>query len=269
VTRAAALFVSHGAPTSAIESNAWSRSLEDFGRRRRPSAIVVVSAHWEAGLPVRVSSSERHETLHDFSGFPAALYELRYPAPGSPALAAEIVALLKADGIASRAEAGRPLDHGAWVPLRFLFPEADVPVVPVALPRPGDAALVLRIGSLLSDLRGRGVLLLGSGGGVHNLARVSFADRDAPPQPWAREFDRWLAERVESRDAAYLVRWRELAPHASLAHPSPEHLEPLFFPLGASRDDDRLEVLYEGIDFGTLSMRSFAFVEEGARASDR
>ncbi len=264
MTHAASLFVSHGAPSAALESNAWSRSLEDFGRRQSPSAVVVVSAHWEAGGPVRVSSAERHETLHDFSGFPAELYELRYAAPGSSALAVEIVARLEKDGIAARTEPARPLDHGAWVPLRFLFPRADVPVVPISLPRPSDPALVWRIGAHLAQLRERGVLLLGSGGGVHNLSRVSLSDRDAPPEPWAREFDRWLAARVADRDEASLIRWRDLAPYASVAHPSPEHLDPLLFAVGASRDGDRLDVLYDGFDYGTLAMRSFAFVADAS-----
>jgi 4,5-DOPA dioxygenase extradiol len=254
------LFVSHGAPTAALEDNPWTRALADFGRRHRPAAVAVVSAHWEERQPVRVGSTERNETLHDFGGFAAELYAIRYPAPGDPWLAANIASRLEKSGIPAQVEPDRPLDHGAWVPLRFLFPDADVPVVEVSLPRPRHPELVSRMGAVLSPLRDDGVLLLGSGGGVHNLSAVALGERNAPSESWALEFDRWLADRVAARDLPALLAWRERAPHAALAHPTPEHLDPLLFAAGASRGDDRVEVLHEGIEYRTLSTRTFALL---------
>ncbi len=210
---------------------------------------------------MRVCSTDRNETLHDFGGFAAELYAIRYPAPGDPWLAANIAARLEKAGIPAQIGPGRPLDHGAWVPLRFLFPEANVPVVEIALPRPRHPELVAGIGAALSSLRDDGVLLLGSGGGVHNLSRVSLDAREAPPESWALEFDRWLASRIAGRDLPSLLAWRERAPHAALAHPTPEHLDPLLFVAGAARPKDRLEVLHEGIEYRTLSMRTFALGE--------
>ena len=219
-----------------------------------------MSAHWEERRPVRVSAAARHGTLHDFGGFPDELYAIEYPAPGDPRLAGEIAAMLEKASIPAAMDSERPLDHGSWVPLRAIFPEADVPVVAVSLPRPRDPELVARMGAVLSPLRDRGVLLLGSGGGVHNLSRVSLASKSAPPQAWAVEFDRWLAGRVASRDVPALVSWRESAPDSRAAHPTPEHFDPLLVVVGASRDDDAVEVLHEGIDYGSLSMRTFAYL---------
>jgi 4,5-DOPA dioxygenase extradiol len=145
------------------------------------------------------------------------------------------------------------------VPLRFLVPDAGVPVVEISLPRPRHPELVSRIGEALAPLRDDGVMLVGSGGGVHSLAGVSLDARDATPAPWAREFDEWLAARVAARDFPALLSWRE-APAASLAHPTPEHLDPLLFVAGASREADRLEILHEGIEYGSLAMRTFALV---------
>jgi 4,5-DOPA dioxygenase extradiol len=252
------LFVSHGAPSVALEDTPYTRSLSDFGRRHRPTAVVVVSAHWEERQPVRVGSGASHGTLHDFSGFPEPLYTLRYPAPGDPGLAAEIVERLDAAGVPASPDPVRPLDHGAWVPLRFLYPRADVPVVSVSLPRPRAPRSVSAIGSALAGLRDRGVLLLGSGGAVHNLSRIAFDDRDAAPQAWAKEFDRWLAGRLEDRDLESLLSWATVAPHPELAHPTSEHLDPVFFVAGAAAASDRAQTIHEGFDYGNLSMRTVA-----------
>lgn len=250
------LFVSHGSPAVALEDGPFGRALTAFGRREKPSAAVIVSAHWEEPQPVCVGAAKRHRAMHDFAGFPSELHALRYPAPGDPDLAAEIVARLDAGGVPARSEPGRPLDHGAWIPLRFLFPDADVPVVPVALPRPRDPALLAEIGSLLAPLRDKRVLLAGSGGAVHNLSRL--APGDSPPERWAADFDSWIDERVRERDLKALFDYRRLAPDADAAQPTSEHLDPLFFVLGAASPSDRLETLHSGIEHGSLSMRTFA-----------
>ena len=258
MARAPALFVSHGAPTVALEESPYTRSLTAFGRNLAPAAAVVVSAHWEDRQPVRVGSAPRHRTLHDFSGFPAPLYALRYPAPGDPTLANEIVERLEAAGVPAALDPARPLDHGVWVPLRFLLPKADVPVVPVALPRPRGPEEVARIGAALATLRDRGILLVGSGGAVHNLSRVAFDRKDAQPEPWARAFDAWLAGRFADQDREALLAWRAAAPEPATAHPTTEHLDPAFFVIGAALAPDRTETVHEGFEYGNLSMRTLA-----------
>ncbi len=236
-----ALFVSHGSPMEAVEDDAWSRDLGAWAARLgRPRAAVVVSAHWEGPLAVTAGASPA--TIHDFSGFPEALSRISYPAPGDPALAKK-AAFLTGAALDPR----RGLDHGAWVPLRKLFPTADVPVVQLSIPPDGDVA---RLGRLLGELRKEEVLLIGSGGAVHNLGSLAWGDKAAPVEPWAMEFDRWVAERAGDVDA--LSRWRE-APGASRAHPTAEHFLPILFAAGSA-----VETIHEGFHYGTLSMRTYA-----------
>jgi 4,5-DOPA dioxygenase extradiol len=223
-----------------------------------PRAIVVVSAHFEEPGPIRVTSGERPETIHDFGGFPPALYRLSYPAPGAPALARAIVARLEAADLPATADPARGFDHGVWVPLRLAFPRAEVPVIAVSLPEPRTPGEVLRMGRALAPLRDEGALLVGSGVIVHNLRRARLDRRDGPVDGWAREFDGWIAGRVAARDVEALLGYRDRAPHAALAVPTPEHFDPLFFVLGTARDGDRLETVAEGFEYGNLSMRSFA-----------
>ena len=258
-SRLPVLFVSHGAPDIALKESSFSRSLEAFGREIAPRAIAVVSAHWEAPRPVRVNASTRPGVMHDFRGFPEELYRLDYAAPGDPPLAREIAALLTAAGIAADGDAARPLDHGAWVPLRFLWPAGDVPVVQISLPRPRTPEQVLSMGAAVSGLRERGVLLLGSGGVVHNLARLRFADPGAPSDEWARGFEQWLLDRLERGETQAVLRYRDEAPGAALAAPSTEHFDPIFFTLGARRPDDRFRLVHSGIEYGNLSLAAFAF----------
>jgi len=259
------LFVSHGAPDAALGRNDYTRALGVFGQRLSPRAAVVLSAHWEEPQPVHLTGAERTEVFHDFGGFPPELYELRYPAPGDPSLAAEIASLLEKDGVRAVVDRARKLDHGAWVPLRLLYPAADVPVVVLSLPRPRTPELLSRIGEILAPLRERGVLLVGSGGVVHNLARLRFGEKEAPVDDWAREFDEWVARRLAERDFLAILSYRTNAPHASLAVPTPEHFDPIFFVLGAAQPGDRAETLYEGFEYGNLSLRTFALRESGRR----
>ncbi len=253
------LFVSHGSPDEALRRSPWSESLAGFAlAAKRPAAVVVVSAHWEEFAPVRVTSGPRPETIHDFDGFPPALYKLDYRCSGAPEVAARIVGLLAEAGIACEADADRGLDHGVWVPLRFLFPEADVPVVAVSLPRPRTPSALAALGLALSPLREEGVLLVGSGGLVHNLRLIDWEARDAPPSGWAVEFETWIRGRLVAGDQEGLLLYREKAPHALRSHPTTEHLDPLFFAAGASAGD-RCRSLHDGFAFGTLSMGCLAF----------
>lgn len=255
-TRAAALFVSHGAPTEALADDAYTRALSAYGASRpKPRALVVVSAHWETRAPSRVTAAEHPATIHDFHGFPPPLYALSYPAPGSPDLAREVCERIP--GTLPLDDRG--LDHGVWTPLRFVFPKADVPVVALSQPVPRTPADILAMGRALRSLRDDGVMLFGSGGVVHNLQRVRFTEKDAPVEGWAGDFDAWVRDLLVARDEAALVDYRQRAPHAGDAVPSSEHFDPLFFTLGGARDDDRLESVYEGFHYGNLSMRCFAF----------
>jgi 4,5-DOPA dioxygenase extradiol len=253
------LFVSHGAPSAALDDDGYTKALGAWARGRpRPRAIVVVSAHDEARGPVRVNTGGKPSLIYDFSGFPAPLYELRYPAPGAPDLAREVAGALAGAGLDPVLDARRGWDHGVWVPLRLLYPAADVPVVEVSLPVPRTPDLLVAMGRAVAPLRERGVLLFGSGGIVHNLRRLRWDDAEGPPEPWASAFDTWVEERVKARDAAGLAAYATRAPHADLAVPTSEHFDPLFFVLGARDGRDEVESLYEGFRYGTLSLRSFA-----------
>ena len=241
----------------AIEQGAYTDALRGFGLRHSGMrAIVVISAHWQAPRPLRVTAWRSAPVIHDFGGFPDALYALDYPAPGAPSLAAEIAALAGGEAVLDRA---RGLDHGAWVPLRLAWPEGAVPALEVALPAPAAPRELFELGRALRPLRERGVLFMGSGGIVHNLRRVRFLDRDGPVDGWAAEFDRWVAERLAAGDTEALLSYRQLAPHAELAVPTTEHFDPLFCVLGACFEGEPAAAIYEGFQYGNLSMRSFRF----------
>jgi 4,5-DOPA dioxygenase extradiol len=255
---APALFVAHGAPTLALAEDAYTRVLQEAGDRLgSPAAILVCSAHWQAPPPFRFGAAGRPGVLHDFGGFPDALYRMRYDCPGSPDLSREAAGLLEAAGIPARPDDGHGLDHGAWVPLRFLRPRADVPVVPMSLAAGAGPGDLMRAGAALGPLRERGVVVLGTGGVVHNLRRVRLDDKDAPVEPWAAEFDAWVAGALERGDVAALREYRARAPHAALAAPTSEHFDPLFVVLGAALPGDRPRTLFAGFQHATLSMRSF------------
>ncbi len=255
------LFVSHGSPGIALGEHDYGRALRHFtGGLPAPRSVVVVSAHWQPPGSVRVASSDRPRTLHDFTGFPADLYSLTYDCPGNPRLAEEIVGILEGSGIPTALDPTRGLDHGAWLPLRHAFPRADVPVVLVSMPEARSPEVLRRMGDALAVLRDRGVLLAGSGGIVHNLRLARLDVDEGPVDAWAREFETWVRDRVERLDHEALAAHRRLAPHAGLAAPTSEHLEPIHFVLGAARPGDRVVDVYEGFRHGNLSLRTFALV---------
>lgn len=255
------LFLAHGSPMLALDGGAWGQAVSELGRRLPPvRAILVCSAHWEAAGPFRLSSAERPGVMHDFGGFPEALYALDYPAPGSPDLAREAASLLQAAGLETQLDPQRPLDHGAWVPLRYLAPEATLPVVQLSLPRPRTPERLLEAGRALAPLRERGVLILGSGGVVHNLRRLDWQDASGP-EPWAKDFQAWVDARLATQDAEALAKWRS-APGAAESVPTSEHLDPLFVALGASGAAEKVaapEKLFDGWQLGNLSLASYHF----------
>lgn len=258
--RVPALFVSHGAPLFAIEAGSTGPALARWGQALRKNfaslrGVVVMSPHWMAPTP-RVMTGAQPATWHDFGGFPPALYTLQYPAPGSPALAHEVMALLQSAGMAAQGDAERPFDHGAWVPLMHLFAQADLPVVQVALPSQAGPAEVYAMGVALRSLRQLGVLVMGSGSMTHNLREFFGGERD--PAPYVLEFSRWIEDTLLRGDLAALLDYRRRAPHAARAHPTDDHFLPLFFALGAAGDDLRPDYLSREVMYGVLAMDAFA-----------
>jgi len=249
------LFVGHGSPMNLIEDNAWSRGFRALGTSLpRPRAILAVSAHWFVDGTF-LTAEPRPKTIHDFGGFPPALYELQYPAPGRPELAERVRGLLDA-GL--RTDWG--LDHGAWSVLRWMYPEADIPVVQLSVDRRLAPKEHLRLGRSLAPLRHEGVLILASGNLTHNLrdafGRMRSGSSDTPD--WAARFDRSVAAMLEQRDDAALLRAAE-TDDGRAAHPSPDHWLPLMYAYGASAEGDALGFSSEGFDLGSISMRNVRF----------
>lgn len=254
------LFIAHGAPTLAIETNGYTEFLKQLsGELPRPKAVVIFSAHWETPVQA-VSHVQTHETIHDFYGFPEEMYRIQYPARGDYELADRVQALLTAEGIASVTDAQRGLDHGAWVVLRMLYPEADIPVVGLSVNPQLSPEEQYRIGQALAPLRQEDVLIIGSGGTVHNLRRINWQANRA--DDWAVGFDDWLAERLDKWDTGQLFQYETLAPHAREAVPRNEHFIPLLYAMGAADDDRQARLLYREYQFGSLSLVAWQF---GAR----
>lgn len=253
------IFVSHGAPTLALTPAPAHDFLKGLGSELgRPTAILCVSAHWETEQPT-VSAAPAPETIHDFYGFPQPLYRLRYPAPGAPELAERVIELLGQAGIPARRDAARGLDHGAWVPLLLMYPQADIPVAELSVQLPRGPAHHLALGRALVALRKAGVLVLGSGGATHNLAEFRGQPVDAPPLAHVRAFDAWLATAAEGGDEAALLDYQRQAPEAHRIHPREEHFLPFFVALGAAGAGARGRRLHASFTHGVLSMAAFAF----------
>lgn len=222
----------------------------------RPDSILCISAHWETAVPA-AGAVAAPETIHDFFGFPEPLYRLRYPAPGAPELAALAAALLREAGSGCDLDPARGLDHGAWAPLMLMYPEAQVPVAQLSVQPDLGPAHHLAVGRALAPLRDEGVLVLGSGGAVHNLA--FFRPGSAAVPDWALRFEDWLVERVAAGDGSAVAGYRERSPEGRLAHPRDEHLLPLCVAMGAGGAGARGRVLNRGFMDGALGMAAFAF----------
>jgi 4,5-DOPA dioxygenase extradiol len=253
------LFLSHGSPMHAVEAGIVGDAWAALGRRiRRPGAVLIASAHWETSVPM-VTGNPKPETIHDFGGFPRELYAIRYPAPGAPEVAAKAVALLKDAGITAGIDGCRGLDHGAWVPLRWMYPDADVPVVQLAVQPARGTAHHLALGRALAPLRDANVLVVGSGHATHNLRDWMAHRGQGTPLPYAVAFSRWLEERLAAHDERALVDYRDEAPSAARAHPTEEHFLPLFVAWGAAGRDASIERIVDGYENGALSRDSFLF----------
>jgi 4,5-DOPA dioxygenase extradiol len=257
------IFLSHGAPSLPLEAGETGEAWRRLGAQLpRPSAILVISAHWESHIPT-LSRAVQPETIHDFSGFPEELYRLQYPVPGAPQLAETAAQLLQQANIPVQFDDQRGLDHGAWVPLSIMFPQADIPVAQLSLQPEKNPAWHLALGRALRPLRDQGVLIVGSGSITHNL-RAIFKNSPGKQVPvWVTDFCDWVAERIDEGDVDALCAYRTLAPYAEVNHPSEEHFLPLFVALGAATKVEGAKHLNRVMTFGMLAMDAWLFDPEG------
>lgn len=255
----ASLFVPHGAPTFALAPGAAGAALARLAAALpRPRAIIVVSPHWDTDEPL-FGGALAPETIHDYGGFPRELYALRYPAAGNYALASEARDLLEDAGFKACIDLTRGLDHGAWVPLRHLYPDAGIPVVPLSVQSRRGPAHHLAVGRALAPLAADGVLIVASGNLTHNLGDYMRHLGGAATPAYVREFPDWIAERLAAGDAAALLDYRQRAPGARAAHPSDEHLLPLYVALGAAGEGAACTPVHRGIADGVLAMDAYLF----------
>jgi len=252
------LFLSHGSPMQALDGRAgaaW-RALTDA--LPRPRAVLMVSAHWETTLPM-LTGAERLETIHDFGGFPDELYRLRYDVPGSPPLAGEAAALLREAGIGASINSCRGIDHGAWVPLRWMYPQRDVPVVQFSVQPALGTEHHLAMGRAIAPLTERDVLVIGSGHVTHNLRDWIGARNATTPLPYVTDFAAWLERKLATHDEDALLAYRDQAPSAARAHPTEEHFLPLFVALGAAGASAASERVHAAVEGNALSMDAYRF----------
>lgn len=262
------LYISHGSPMTALTPGPVGPALATLAQSMpRPRAIVVASAHWLARRPL-VGAAAQPQTIHDFGGFPPPLYEIEYPAPGDQALSQQVYRQLEQAGLHPYQDPQRGLDHGVWVPLRLMYPEADIPVVPVSIQPELGPAHQFALGRALAPLREEGVLLIGSGSITHNLHDWRAGYSETSEAPYVRPFIGWMEQRLNAGDIPALLDYRRRAPCAERAHPTDEHLLPLFFAMGAAGDDllgaRRIDA---GVDLGFLAMDIYRF--DGAAVQER
>jgi 4,5-DOPA dioxygenase extradiol len=256
------VFVSHGTPMLAWADDAYVDALRlTVQRLPAPTAVVVLSANgFVAGQNITVDAAGQHRARHDHAGFPAELAQEDYRAPGDPELATQVVAALAPafNQHEPYLQAHGMLDHAAWMPLRVMFPLGNIPVVPVHAPADASPKDLLRMGKCLAPLRRQGVWVVGTGGVVHNLEELVWHGKNAEPHPFAAGFQAWFSGALRAGNVEALARYAEEAPHVELAHPTAEHILPSLFALGAALPEDRLDVFFEGIQYRSVSMLSFA-----------
>lgn len=252
------LFISHGAPTLPLDDCPARAFLSGLGNTLpKPAAILAISAHWDTEMPA-VNRVEINDTIHDFYGFPGALYHMRYPAPGSAELAARTISALEQAGFRATTDNERGLDHGAWVPLLLMYPEHNIPVVQLSIQSRLGPAHHLQLGRAIAGLRGD-YFILCTGSFTHNLRLMDRSAVDAPEQPWVRDFSAWIHAALVEHRTQDLINYRRLAPFAVQAHPEDDHFLPLFVALGAGGDGAPVRRLHSSTTFGTLRMDAYAF----------
>ncbi|WP_334180421.1 class III extradiol ring-cleavage dioxygenase [Pseudoxanthomonas sp.] len=258
VHRLPSLFLSHGSPMLAVEDSSTGRFLDQLGTLLpRPRAIVVASAHFIHARPT-LTATPAPDTIHDFGGFPDALYQIRYPTTGAPVLAHDIAGRLAAAGFEPRVDDHHGLDHGVWVPLRRMYPASDIPVVALSVNPAESAEWHYRLGQALAPLRKDGVLVVGSGGFSHNLRALDWQHGRAPAFSWVEAFTDPLRDALLAGDAATAIEWTAL-PYARQNHPTTEHLYPLHVALGAGGEGAKGRLLHRDVEMGGLALDAFAF----------
>lgn len=256
-------YISHGSPTLSIDESLAARhflkSFRDTVYGLKPSSILIVSGHWETSVPTVNAVSGPSDTIYDFYGFPKEMYKLKYPAPGAPELAMRVKELLMASGFDHvDVDKKRGLDHGAWVPLMLMYPEADIPVCQLSLQTDKDATYHYNLGRALAPLKEEGVLVVGSGAATHNL-RTLRQSKDGSVASWALEFDTWLKDSLLSGRFEDVNHYQEKAPNAKVAHPWPDHFYPLHVAMGAAGENAKAELIHHSWDLQTLSYASYKF----------
>ncbi len=264
VGKAPVLFVSHGSPLFALNPGHTGPALTQWAAAHAPAhrikGVVLMSPHWMTPGGVAVMSTPKPRTWHDFGGFPDALYQLNYPAPGDPALAGLVLHMLHKAGVPTAADDQRPFDHGAWVPLRYLYPQADVPVVQISLPEGFSTADIYAVGQALAPLRAQGILLMASGSMTHNL--YELRREEGPTEPYVTAFCTWVQQTLMAQDLPAMLDYRSRAPHAVRAHPTDEHYLTVYFALGAAgwgqSDGPLPQYISQEVVYGSLAMDAFS-----------
>lgn len=257
------VFISHGTPMLAFGDDPFHENLARFSASiPKPKAIAIVSAHSVSSEDVHVLRTDKNWIQYDFSGFPKELYQIKYECAGDPKLADEIVRLLQDAQFSVKVDTDAPLDHGIWVPLLSLYPKGDVPVVRISLPINLIPIQLLKLGHTLSKLRENGVMLIGTGGAVHNLSELKWSQKHGPGHDWAKEFEQYVLLAVQNKDVDALVAIDE-NPEFFKAHPSAEHYLPILFAVGAALPGDEMRVIFKGVEYGSLSMLCFELNRKG------
>lgn len=250
-------FFAHGAPSIVLEDNDYTKLLRQFKDHvPRPKAIVLFSAHWEESVQT-VSAADTYETIYDFGGFQDELYQMTYPAKSEPKLVEQIQSLFTKHGIENVRNEKRGLDHGAWAVLKMLYPDADIPVIALSVNRYLTNEQQYQIGKALGELREQDILIIGSGGTVHNLRRLNWESQGI--DEWAEQFDNWIQHKLESWDTEALFQYRELAPHTEDAVPTSEHFIPLLLAMGTGDANRKAKLLHRSYQYSNLSLSCWQF----------
>ncbi|MFX0016341.1 MAG: DODA-type extradiol aromatic ring-opening family dioxygenase [Candidatus Hermodarchaeota archaeon] len=266
--RTPAVFIGHGAPLNIIWETNYRTNLQKFAKSiTQPLSILIVSAHWEQNIPLQVTSASQPKIIYDYYGFPEEMYQIQYNPPGNAILAKKIVNTLNTSSVTAQFNDTRGLDHGAWIPLKIMYPEANIPLLQLSIPIPRNSKKLFKIGQILSDFRKEGVMLLGSGNLVHNLSHVFQQMRmgkfdfsnwsTAPEEKWAKETDDWIKEQLNNNNFDDLLDSINIAPHFRYAAPTTEHFDPLYFVLGSLDKQEGITYIHEGFEGGSISMRCF------------
>ena len=257
MTTLPSLFLAHGAPDLILSNHPAKHFLNDLSDQvAKPEFILIISAHWQAGVPT-LTTANTPETIYDFSGWPQQLYSLHYPAKTDVSLIERTKTLLAEAGLPVGEDARRGYDHGTWVPLLLVYPDADIPVVQLSLQQDGSARQHFEIGQALAPLRNEGVLIIGSGATVHNLG--TLAPEGTPAPSWVQDFDQWLDNNIQARNLEPLLAFPDTPEKAHQAHPTPEHLMPIFVAMGAGWSGGHASRLHHSYSYGSISMACYEF----------